>query len=115
MSLGPDSSFHRDYEPDEIEAIKEGATAVGLSLNRSRTFGSSTVDVPLNDTAYWKQIPKKIWEYTASGYTVLKKWISYREADVLGRGSVKKKRESSGISLADYGPSPPRAGVGRNV
>ncbi|MBX2999222.1 MAG: hypothetical protein KF893_11980 [Caldilineaceae bacterium] len=26
-----------------------------------------------------------MWEYTLGGYQVLKKWLSYREASVLGR------------------------------
>ncbi|MFH1087988.1 MAG: hypothetical protein V1737_05320, partial [Chloroflexota bacterium] len=25
------------------------------------------------------------WEYTIGGYQVIKKWLSYREADLLGR------------------------------
>ena len=83
---GPDSSIHREYEPDEAEAIREDATTLGLSMvDALERLGSTTVDVPLNDTAYWKNVPKKVWEFTASGYTVLKKWLSYREAAVLGR------------------------------
>ncbi len=43
------------------------------------------VDVYLNDRAYWKDVPVKVWEYRLGGYQVLKKWLSYRESKVLGR------------------------------
>ncbi len=44
------------------------------------------VDVYLNDRAYWKDVPVEVWEYRLGGYQVLKKWLSYRESKVLGRG-----------------------------
>ena len=44
------------------------------------------VDVYLNDRAYWKDVPVEVWEYQLGGYQVLKKWLSYRETKVLGRG-----------------------------
>ena len=42
-------------------------------------------DVFLNDTAYWGNVPERVWEYTIGGYQVLKKWLSYREYTLLGR------------------------------
>lgn len=30
-------------------------------------------------------MPLPVWEYTLGGYQVLKKWLSYREAALLGR------------------------------
>ena len=44
------------------------------------------VDIYLNDHAYWKDVPINVWEYRLGGYQVLKKWLSYREQKVLGRG-----------------------------
>ena len=41
-------------------------------------------DVYLNDVAYGKNIPQRVWEYTVSGYQVIKKWLSYRKAPTLG-------------------------------
>ena len=35
--------------------------------------------------AFWRNIPAAIWGYKLGGYQVLKKWLSYREHDVLGR------------------------------
>ena len=50
------------------------------------TLGESTVDVYLNDRAYWHNVPINVWNYKLGGYQVLKKWLSYRESKVLGRG-----------------------------
>ena len=49
------------------------------------TLGEKTLDVYLNDHAFWRNIPAAIWDYKLGGYQVLKKWLSYREHDVLGR------------------------------
>ena len=48
-------------------------------------LGAKTLDVYLNDRAYWRNVPAAIWDYKLGGYQVLKKWLSYRERDVLGR------------------------------
>ncbi len=48
-------------------------------------IGEQAVDVHINDDAKWEGVPATVWEYTLGGYQVLKKWLSYREADVLGR------------------------------
>jgi hypothetical protein len=45
----------------------------------------TTCDVYLNDTADWKNIPANVWGYAIGGYQVIKKWLSYREQDLLGR------------------------------
>ena len=48
-------------------------------------LGAATHDIYLNDIAYWKNIPDRVWSYTIGGYQVIKKWLSYREQDLLGR------------------------------
>lgn len=49
-------------------------------------FGSApTLDVYLNATAYWKNIPQPVYDFTIGGYQVIKKWLSYRDQRVLGR------------------------------
>ncbi len=45
-----------------------------------------TLDVFLNDGAYWANVPPAVWDYTIGGYQVIKKWLSYREKGFLGRG-----------------------------
>jgi len=49
-------------------------------------LGAQTYDVYLNDTAFWANIPERVWDYTIGGYQVIKKWLSYREKALLGRG-----------------------------
>ena len=49
------------------------------------THGDTTVDVYLNDHAYWRNAPSALWSYKLGGYQVLKKWLSCREHGVLGR------------------------------
>lgn len=49
-------------------------------------FGTGpTLDLYLNATAYWKNIPQPVYDFTIGGYQVIKKWLSYREQRVLGR------------------------------
>ena len=50
------------------------------------TLGETTFNVHLNDRAYWRNVPAAIWRATKlGGCQVLKKRLSYRERDVLGR------------------------------
>ena len=65
----------RDYSDDERAAIAAAAPA----------FGGTTVDVYLNGRAFWRNLPTRVWRYRLGGYQVLKKWLSYRERDVIGR------------------------------
>src|SRR5204863_9924128 len=67
----------RPFEDDERKALGEA----GVQL-----IGPDTRDIYLNDRAYWKNVPARVWEYTLGGYQVLKKWLSYREKAILGRG-----------------------------
>ena len=65
----------REYTPDERSALGETIT----------TLGAKTLDVYLNNHAFWRNVPANVWTYKLGGYQVLKKWLSYRERDVLGR------------------------------
>jgi hypothetical protein len=76
----------RVFTPEERGAIEKGAAGLGISLDDlARYLGEATLDVYLNETAYWSNIPLKVWEYTIGGYQVIKKWLSYREEPILGR------------------------------
>ena len=48
-------------------------------------LGETTIDIYLNDTAYWRNIPAPVWNYKLGSHQVLKKWLSYRQWDVLNR------------------------------
>ena len=62
-----------------------GVVMPGPGDVRSGTRGEGFVDVHLNATTRWKDVPAAVWAYTLGGYQVLKKWLSYREAGLLGR------------------------------
>jgi hypothetical protein len=49
-------------------------------------------DVYLNDVAYWKGIPARVWDYTIGGYQVIKKWLSYRDLNCWAVRSDRRKR-----------------------
>jgi hypothetical protein len=59
----------RAYQPDEASPL----------------LGQSSHDVFLNEFACWSNVPEKVWNYTIGGYQVIKKWLSYREFELLGR------------------------------
>ena len=52
-------------------------------------IGGSTIDIYLNGETYWSNVPEAVWEYAIGGYQVLKKWLSYREEEVLRRAISK--------------------------
>ena len=77
----------RAYTAAEREAIAKGAEALGLSVEQALAcLGEETRDVYLNGVAYWCNVPARVWDYTIGGYQVVKKWLSYRESKLLGRG-----------------------------
>jgi hypothetical protein len=39
----------------------------------------------LNERAYWRNIPLRVWEYSLAGYQIIKKWLSYRQKELLDR------------------------------
>ena len=65
----------RDYTNQERAKMGDAA----------KTPDDKTVDVYLNDAAYWSNIPEAVWNYKLGGYQVLKKWLSYREHKILTR------------------------------
>ena len=84
----------RPYSTTELASLEKLAASVGLSSETlSELFGGSTTDVFLNDVAYWRNIPKVVWEYTLGGYQVIKKWLSYREKRLLGRSLAPEEAE----------------------
>lgn len=76
----------RNYTPEELTAIREGAGALGLTPEQAlEHLGETTCDIYLNESAYWQNIPAKVWGYYIGGYQVIKKWLSYREHGLLDR------------------------------
>lgn len=76
----------REWSENELLALAEVGQRHDLTRIRTTDLiGSNAVDVYLNDDFYWMAVPLKVWTYASGGYPVLKKWLSYREAEVLGR------------------------------
>ena len=72
---GQGRTVERACAPDERTAMGDAAPVLG----------EKAVDVYLNDQAFWRNVPARVWSYQLGGYQVLKKWLSYREREVLGR------------------------------
>lgn len=61
-------------------------TEVAPPADRPAALGTSPdLNVWLNASTCWTHVPAAVWDYTLGGYPVLKKWLSYREAKLLGR------------------------------
>ena len=90
----------RPYDKAELEAMAEAAESRGLSRKAALALlGADTRDVYLSGGAYWKNVPAKVWEYTIGGYQVIKKWLSYREQELLGRAlRAEEAREVTGTA-----------------
>ena len=65
----------RAYAPGERAVLDDAGTILG----------KSTFDIHLNRRAWWRNVPAAVWRYKLGGYQVLKKWLSYRERDILAR------------------------------
>ena len=65
-------------------AGKGGVTMPGKGKLIRRDDGA--YDIFLNAVSCWRNVPETVWEYTIGGYQVIKKWLSYREKPLLGRG-----------------------------
>ena len=72
---GQGQVVERAYTASERAALGDAAPMLGRT----------TVDIYLNRSAFWRNIPAAVWTYKLGGYQVLKKWLSYRERGVLER------------------------------
>ncbi len=83
---GKGKAVNRPYSPEELDAIREGAQPLGITLEQALAhLGETTYDIYLNELALWCNVPEKVWNYYIGGYQVIKKWLSYREKALLGR------------------------------
>jgi hypothetical protein len=82
---GKGKLIERDYAPEEIEAFNHPPIEEMMPEQILDCLGRTTFDIYLNDVAYFRNVPQKVWDYTIGGYQVMKKWLSYRESGLLGR------------------------------
>lgn len=72
---------------------KQGGTVMP-GAGRAVKEEDGTYTIWLNDTTSWAGLPDDVWSYTLGGYQVLKKWLSYRTFDLLGRALTVKEAET---------------------
>ncbi len=72
-----------EITPEEL--VRDAAQYDGMATKYRLMFGT-VADMAIYDVAYWRSVPIGVWEYTIGGYQVIKKWLSYREKKLLGRG-----------------------------
>lgn len=75
----------REWSTSEIAAMRKGFDTIGVVHKAAFTLLGKAVDVYLNETTFWRGVPSAVWEYRIGGYQVIKKWLSYREEELLGR------------------------------
>lgn len=80
---GGGRAIERPFTAEERTAIVDSRAALG----------ETTFDIYLNSRAYWRNVPAFVWTYKLGGYQVLKKWLSYRERDILGRSILSEEVE----------------------
>lgn len=86
------------YDSDELAILSAAAERLGEDVDALLHRLGNPVDVHLNDTAFLKGVPSVVYEQPIGGYQVLKKWLSYRDQEVIGRPlTVAEVRESVGI------------------
>ena len=77
------SGAQRSGNP-ETSAVEEVCRDLS-GASRNGNPETDSLNVYLNDKAYWRNIPRNVWDYHIGGYQVIKKWLSYRESNLLGR------------------------------
>ena len=89
-SLTPDLAINARWG----YAGQNGVTMPGPGQVTEGTRGEGFLDIHLNATTRWKDVPEPVWNYTLGGYQVLKKWLSYRESALLGRPLTSNEAQS---------------------
>ena len=79
--------LRRPYTNEERRALERQGLERGLHAGAVYdALGPDTCDIFLNDRLHWRNIPARVWGFAIGGYPILRKWLSYRERDILGRG-----------------------------
>ncbi|MEQ1604468.1 MAG: type ISP restriction/modification enzyme [Pyrinomonadaceae bacterium] len=81
LAAMPQGSEQRHSRGDD--RADDGEAQLHRSANGEA--GRTTLDIYLNNHAYWRNVPEPVWNYYIGGYQVIKKWLSYREFELLGR------------------------------
>jgi hypothetical protein len=76
----------RAYAGPELGDIGDQARAHGTTTSHALAIlGERTFDIYLNDRAYWRNVPERVWRYTRGGEPLLESWLRDRRASSIGR------------------------------
>jgi hypothetical protein len=82
----PGTVVSRLWTAEEMNALTEIGRRHDMDMEATMVvLGATACDIYMNGSTYWRGVPERVWAYNLGGYPVLKKWLSYREADLLGR------------------------------
>lgn len=86
------------YDLEEQAALAATAERLQEDIASIISRLGPPVDVRLNGVAYLKGVPQSVYHLTIGGYQVLKKWLSYRDEEVIDRPvTVAEAREAVAI------------------
>lgn len=91
VSVAPEAS----WPPESLDAL---AARWSLKADDVASLLGSPVRVHLNSRSWWDQVPRRAWELRIGGYSVLRKWLSYRDSAATGEPlSLAQVREFTDI------------------
>ena len=87
---------YRAWQQSEQKALQQLFKSHNIPAHKGFKLLGDAVDVYLNDTTFWQGVPDAVWNYWIGNYQVVKKWLSYRDSQVLGRTlKIEEVREVS--------------------
>ena len=83
------------YDLEEQQALAATAERLQMDITAVAELFGPPVDVQLNEVAILKGVPRSVYNMLIGGYQVLKKWLSYRDYEVIDRPiTVAEAREA---------------------
>jgi hypothetical protein len=76
----------RGLNEQERQARVGLAESLGMGTHEiDALLGAQVMDIVMNEVPSWTGVPTTVWDFKVGGYAVLRKWLSYRDAQVLKR------------------------------
>ena len=83
---GKGKIIERDYTAKSQRRLRKGAALGSRQADQAlKLLGAHARRLP-QQSRLLEEHSIRVWEYTIGGYQVIKKWLSYREREILGRG-----------------------------
>ena len=75
----------RKWSNEEKDKLRKVFSSMEISEGRGFELLGDAFDIYLNANNYWKGVPESAWKCRIGTQQVIKKWLSYRERDILKR------------------------------